>query len=105
MIPVTRRRIFSPEELRRGDTQSPKAKKAAVASTVGTRTGFINKELLVMRRPGVVGLDAFQFQSFHGGGLALDIFFKPFDQPALLDDHRVHLLHLMLKMREVRFNV
>jgi hypothetical protein len=61
-------------------------------------------QLLVVRWPSVVGLDAFQFQRLHGGGLALDIFFKPLNHSALVNDHCVHLLHLMLEMREVRFN-
>ena len=56
-----------------------------------------------MRRLGVVGLDAFDFQRFHRAGLALNVLFQPFQQFALLDDDGVQLLNLMFKVREVGF--
>ena len=55
-----------------------------------------------MRRLDVVRLDAFQFQRLHRAGLALDFFFQPLQQLALLDDDAVQLLDLMFEMREVR---
>jgi len=56
-----------------------------------------------MRRLDVVGLDAFEFQRFHCARLALDFFFQPLQQFALLDDDAVQLLDLVFEVRDVRF--
>ena len=58
-----------------------------------------------MRRLEVVGLDAFQFERFHRGRLALHFFFQSFDEFALRDDHGIHLLDLMFEMRGVGFKL
>jgi hypothetical protein len=57
----------------------------------------------MMRRFDVVGFDALQFQSFHGGGLALDFLFQPLQQLALLDHDAVQLLDLVFEVGEVGF--
>ena len=58
-----------------------------------------------MRRLLVVRLDALQFQILHGGGLPLHFFFEALQQFALFDDDAVQLLDLMLKVREVGFEL
>ena len=55
-----------------------------------------------MRRFLIVGLDTFQFQRLHGGGLALSFLLEAFQQFALLNDDAVHYFNLMFKMGEVR---
>lgn len=57
----------------------------------------------MMRRPGVVGLDAFQFQGFQHAGLALHLLFQKLDELALSGHHFIQLLDLMFEMREVGF--
>ncbi len=59
--------------------------------------------LLVMRRFLHVGLNTFQFQRLHGAGLPLNFLLKPIEEFALLNDHAVQLLDLMLEVRIVRF--
>ena len=56
-----------------------------------------------MWRSLVIRLDAFQFQRFHCARLALDIFFQPLQQFALLNDDAVQLLDLMFEMCDMRF--
>ena len=56
-----------------------------------------------MRRFGVVGFDAFEFQRFHRVRLAMDFFFQSLQQFALLDDDAVQLLDLMFEVREAGF--
>jgi len=56
-----------------------------------------------MRRLGVGGFDAFKFQGFHRGRLALDFLFQSFQQFVLRGHYVVQLLDLMFEMRDVRF--
>lgn len=56
----------------------------------------------MMRRPGIIGLDAFQLHGFQHAGLALHLLFQKLDEPALPRHHFVQLLHLMFEVREVR---
>jgi len=35
----------------------------------------------------------------------VDFLFQPFHEPPLLHDHRIHLLHLMLEVGDVRFDL
>jgi hypothetical protein len=58
-----------------------------------------------MRRLLDVGFDALQFQRLHGGGVALDFFFQPVNELALLDDDAIELFHLMFEVREVRLEL
>ncbi len=52
----------------------------------------------MMRRLGVVGLDAFQFHGFEHAGLALHLLFQKLDEPALLRHHVVQLLDLVFEV-------
>ena len=56
----------------------------------------------MMRRPGIVGLDAFHFHGFQYAGLALHLFLQHLDKLTLFGQHFIQLLHLMLQMREMR---
>jgi hypothetical protein len=58
-----------------------------------------------MGRLGDVGFDAFEFDGFHGGALALDFFFEPLDEFVLGDEDAVQLLDLMFEVREVGFQL
>ena len=58
---------------------------------------------LVMRRLLHVGLDAFKLQRLHGAGLPLNFLFDPVQQFALLYDHAIQLLDLMIEVCKVRF--
>jgi hypothetical protein len=58
----------------------------------------------MMRRFGIVVLDAFQFQSFEHARLALCLLFQNFDELALPGHHVVQLLNLMFKVGDVRFD-
>jgi hypothetical protein len=57
----------------------------------------------MMRRLGIVRLDAFQFNRFHRGRLALNFLLQSFEQFILPGHHVVQLLDLMFEMRDVRF--
>jgi phosphoribosylamine-glycine ligase len=57
-----------------------------------------------MRRPGVVGLDAFQFHGFQNRRLTLHLLLQMFHEPALFDDHPVQLFDLMFQMGDVGFD-
>jgi hypothetical protein len=59
----------------------------------------------MMRRLGIVVLDAFQFNRFHCGRLALDFFLQAFQQFVLPSDNIVQLLDLMFEMGDVRFKL
>lgn len=59
----------------------------------------------MMRRLGIVRLDAFQLHRLHRSGLALDFLLQAFHQLALLDDDVVELLHLMFQVRDVGFEL
>jgi hypothetical protein len=56
-----------------------------------------------MRRLVRVGFDAFQLQRLHGAGLPLNFLSEPVQQFALLYDHVVQLLDLMIEVCKVRF--
>ena len=56
----------------------------------------------MVRRLGIVRLDAFQFNRLHRGRLALDFFFQALQQFVLSGHHLVQLLDLMFKVGNVR---
>jgi hypothetical protein len=58
---------------------------------------------LMMRRPGVVGLDTFQLHGFEHARLALHLFFQKLDEPALAGHDLVQLLDLVFQMGDVGF--
>jgi len=56
----------------------------------------------MVRRFGIVRLDALQFNCLHRRRLALDFFLQPLKQFILPGHHFVQLLDLMFKMGDVR---
>jgi hypothetical protein len=62
------------------------------------------KPVLVVRRLGIVGLDAFRFHGFQNCRLTLHLFLQMLHEPALFDDHPVQLFDLMFQMSDVRFD-
>ena len=58
-----------------------------------------------MRRLLIVGLHAFQFKRPHHAGLSLNFLLETVQQLSLINDYRVQLFDLMLKMSKVRFQL
>jgi hypothetical protein len=61
------------------------------------------QKLLMMRRPGVVGLDAFQFHGFEYARLSLHLFFEKLDELVLAGHNLVQLLDLMFEVGDAGF--
>lgn len=58
-----------------------------------------------MRRFGIGGLDAVEFDAFQRPGLSLQLLLQLFAEFALFDEHGIHLLDLMFQVRDVRFEL
>jgi len=55
----------------------------------------------VMRRLGIIRLDAFHLDRFHRGRLALDFLLQTFKQFILPGHHAIQLLDLMFEMGDM----
>jgi len=53
----------------------------------------------------IIRLHALQFERFHRPRLALDLFFQPLQQFALLDDDAIQLFNLVLEVSKVGFQL
>ena len=59
----------------------------------------------MMRRLGIVVLEAFQLHGFQHAGLALDLLFQKLDELALIGHDFVQLFDLMFEVRNVGFEL
>ena len=59
----------------------------------------------MMRRLLIVGLHAFEFQRLDDAGLPLNFLLEAAQQFSLLNDYRVQLFDLVLKVSNVRFQL
>ena len=57
----------------------------------------------MMRRPGIVGLDAFKFHGFEHARLALHLLFQKLDELGLFGHDFVQLLDLVFQMGDEGF--
>jgi hypothetical protein len=63
------------------------------------------QKLLMVRRPRVVGLDAFEFHGFKYSRVALHLFFQKLDELGVAGHDLVQQLDLMFQMGNVGFNL